>query len=231
MNHENEILLFVSVICINLPLNPTWVELMQHFSSRVQLGPSSVWFRRADASEAVLSLLNVTQELLHIPLQIQPSPRLCRQGFTGTPLQNHRQQHVCALWISGTCCKHYSLRHPSQTKSSHLPIIRCLAHPEHKDVGRACLARGKVVASEKTPEEIVTMTDTQTGQRGWMKHNVLKHSLPVTLTKREIQFKKMSLSTTDQHLAEHSCYEFDSFILFCGTKRPTVTMRLVSKEK
>lgn len=190
MNQKKTFELFVCYLCKSASkFNTSWADATLFFS-RAALAKFSVIqpsrCQRGCALPAKMWLRNCCT----FHYRFNPSPRLRRQGFTGTPLQNHRQRHVCTLWISGTCCKHYSLWHPAQTKSSHLPIIRCWAHPGHKDVGRACLAREKVVTSEKTPEEIVTITDTQTGQHGRMKQNVLRHSLPVILTKWGI--KKVS---------------------------------------
>lgn len=49
-----------------------------------------------------------------------------RRKFTGTAQHNHHR--ALALWINGTCCKHYTPQHASQAAPSHLPITQCWAH-------------------------------------------------------------------------------------------------------
>lgn len=100
------------------------------------------------------SLVAVTQEVLlfHYPASSVSG----RQRFTGIPLQNHHR--AFALWINGTCCKYYTLQHPSQAAPSHLPITHCWAHAVCKDVGWGSLAHGNASSGEKTQEKNVTIT-------------------------------------------------------------------------
>lgn len=94
----------------------------------------SRWFSRADARPGVFShsasLAAVTQEALSFHSFGGVS---ARHSFTGMPLQNHHR--ASALWINGTCCKHYTPQQPSQAAPSHLPITHCWAHARGKDVG------------------------------------------------------------------------------------------------
>lgn len=93
------------------------------------------WFSQADARRGVFlrspSLVAVTQEVLsfHYPALT------CRRLSQTEVLREYRCRIITgpsALWISGTCCKHYTLQHPSQ---AHLPITHCWAHTRCNDVG------------------------------------------------------------------------------------------------
>jgi len=106
-------------------------------STHVTRTPGQVWsrwFSPADAKQGVFSQspspVAVTQEALsfHYPA-FPPSASQPDRGFTGIPLRNHHR--ASALWINGTCCKHYTLQHPSHAAPSHLPITHRWAHRRH----------------------------------------------------------------------------------------------------
>lgn len=83
-----------------------------------------------------------------IPLpSIPSSARL--DGYGNTAAES--SSPGSALWINGTCCKHYTLEHPSQAAPSGLPITHCWAHGIRKIRGlkRSLLTHGNVLTCEK----------------------------------------------------------------------------------
>lgn len=76
-----------------------------------------------------------------------------RRKFTGTVQHNHHR--ALALWINGTCCKHYTPQHASQAAPSHLPITQCWAHARRIKTWAEVVpvAHGKVTDSSGKKKE------------------------------------------------------------------------------
>lgn len=124
-----------------MDLRPSWAKVIQPSTCHTRGVLSFSLSSGCDSGSAFIPL---------------PSIQRLRQRFTGIPLQNHHR--AFALWINGTCCKYYTLQHPSQAAPSHLPITHCWAHAICKDVGWGSLAHGNAPSGEKTQEKNVTIT-------------------------------------------------------------------------
>lgn len=159
----------------SFPLNPTSAELMQLSSlpmpflicfffphTRHVYSWPSFW---ADWSDWGDSTMQMPDQGCSLPLKwlwlrkhshsITRHSLVCvsaRRKFTGTAQHNHHR--ASALWINGTCCKHYTPQHASQAAPSHLPITQCWAHAQRiKTWAVVPVAHGKVTDSSGKKRE------------------------------------------------------------------------------